>query len=76
MKLFLKNMTFIILPDKRVLFDVNQKAAIPADFFFSSEKHSAMLKIVAEVLSRKITTMKCSQIKTHSNWSWRCTLMK
>ena len=50
-----KTLPFILLPDKRTLFDINKKAAIPQDCFFNEKKtapHCNVLKKVAEVVSK------------------------
>ena len=48
-----KSIPFILLPDKRTLFDVNQKAAIPVDCFYSSKKscpHCNVLKKISKII--------------------------
>ena len=55
-ELLRKSVPFILLPDKRTLFDVNKKAAIPADCFFNTEITSPycnVLKKLSEIMKTK-----------------------
>ena len=50
-----ENLPFILIPDKRTLFDVSYKSAIPPDFFFNDETtapHCNVLKKIVEVSSK------------------------
>ena len=51
----LKKLPFILLPDKRTLFDVSAKSAIPPDCFFREDTvapHCSVLKKMHEVLPK------------------------
>ena len=50
-----KKIPFILLLDKRTLFDVNQKAAMPPNYFFNHSKsspHCVLLKKIANTMSK------------------------
>ena len=50
-----KNIPFFLLPSKRIIFDVNQKAALPTDIIFNIKKeslYSIVLKIL-HIMSKK-----------------------
>ena len=51
-----KNIPFILLPDKRTLFDVNQKAAIPVDCFYSTNKSSPHCNVLKNISKAIIKT--------------------
>ena len=61
-----KKFPFILLPDKRTLFDVNQKAAIPPNCFFNDSKsspHCVLLKNIANTMSKRNYEKNATSIK-------------
>ena len=50
-----KNLPFVLLPDKRTLFDSSNKPAIPADCFFNEDfisPHCNVLQKIADILPK------------------------
>jgi len=67
-----KSIPFILLPDKRTLFDINQKAAIPVNCFYSSKKscpHCNILKKISKIISESSKCKICKpKSKFHTNF--------